>query len=1317
MSARRERLSWAQEGLWFLHRLDPGAYGGAIAFDLEGRLDRAALAGALTEIVRRHEPLRTTFCEDEQGPWQVIGDPGPVALECHSVAGNADPALECRRLEEAFRAEPLSLEHGPVFRACLVERAADDHRLVLSLHHICVDGWSLRVLEGELVALYAAQMGAGPAPPELVRSYAELAHGERTRLAASVEGGPSRLERGLAYWREQLRGFAPLSLPFDRPRPAVGGFRAGLHAFAVEGQAMTALFTRSRAAGATPFMALLAAFLVALHRFTGGDDLAVGVPVAGRDGPEQARAIGLFVNTVVVRVDLSDAPSFAAALQRVRAACLGAYAHQDVPLARVVQALQPRRRVGEGPLFQVLFGTEPPASGPLEGAGLVVRRGAELGGAPGYDLALRFVERSPERPLYLTYDAALFEPATVAALARAFEAVVRAVAAQPECSTRDVALTTAAERQALIAAGTGPATITTEAALHELFEAQVDRTPDAIAVRQAGREIRYRDLDAAANRIAHRLRAAGVREEDAVAVWMERGEGAIAALLGIFKHGGVAVPLDARSPLERAKWILEDSAARVLLTTSGAAIPLAAGVVPHIFVDQLAAEAAARPPRLDSRDRAASILYTSGSTGRPRGVVTLHRGAINRLRWEWRVEPFASDEVVGHKTALAFCDSVAEIFGPLLQGVPVAIVGDDAARDPRALVGVLTRERVTRVTLVPSLLRAVLDAHDDLGRRLPCLRLWTVSGESLSPDLARRFFAAVPGARLRNLYGCTEASADSTWQEVEPPAPGDVRVPIGRPLDGTEVQVLDVCGHVAPIGFPGELFVAGVGLARGYHGHPEWTAQRFVPDPGSSGARRYRTGDRARWRSDGALELLGRVDAQLEIRGVRVEPAEVESALRRHPAVVDAAVAASPSTAGPAEPLLVAYVVLHHGGDGEPAALRTFLRAALPEPMIPQRFVRLEALPRTPSGKVDYPALPPPTPLTTTGQPRDPLEVQLLGLWRDVLGRPTLGVGDDFFASGGHSLLAVELFQRMERALGRRLPLGLVVEAPTVAALAERLREVSERAPWPALVAFRTGGTRPPLVCLHGIGGGALGYRALALKLDPDQPVYGVQIDDVPTRNLEERAARYLRELRAVIPAGPCVLAGLSYGGVLAFEMARQWSAAGQVVPLVVLFDAYAPGYPRFLPLWPRLRAHAVNLARLPRDQRHAYLAPRFEAIPRHARRLARRTAAAVGLHRGLQDRVENPLLAELRAYRPQPWHGGRVVLFRAREQPVGCLPDANNGWLRLAAGGLETHEVAGGHGSLVEEPHLATWAPTLATGLRDLDAFLRSSRPVLSPS
>ncbi len=1038
-------LSYAQRRLWFLAQVeaDRPTYNFPIAFELYGALDVGTLARALNEVVRRHESLRTTFTVRDGEPVQVVRPSPTIKLPVVELPREEDTdalMAELRRLADGYAQRPFDLERGPLVRATLLKVSDEQHFLVVVVHHIVADASSMGVLLTELSALYHAFSANRPSPlEELPVQYADFAVWQREWLDGEV------MRRQLRYWKEKLAAPPPpLRLPTDRPRPAVETSRGGSQFTEMSVELTRRLKELCRQEGATLFMALLAAFDVLLYKYTGQTDLSVGTPVSGRSRSEAEGLIGLFLNTLVLRTDLSGRPSFRELLGRAREVMLEALAHQDVPFEKLVGELQPGRAAGHSPLFQVMLILQ---NAPMEDHApsdelnmFFSEMDVDIG-ATKFDLTLSVEEVDDQLLAFWGYKTDLFDGPTVGRMAAHFQTLLERLVADPDTRISELDLLGEDERRRLLDETNATATpYSADSCAHQLFEAQADATPDATALVFGEAHISYAELNARAERLARRLRRLGVRPEEMVGLYFERLLEMVVALLAVLKAGGAYVPLDPSYPEERLKFMLEDSGARLLLAARSHDGPTPQARARVVFVDnndeehaEASGEGEGHAPAVGPRN-AAYVIYTSGSTGRPKGVLVEHRGVCNLAEAQARAFDIGPGARVLQFAPFSFDASVSEIFTALATGATLVLAPRASLLPGLALVEMLRAQRVTTVTFPPTVLAATPDAE------LAELRTLVVAGEECPAEVARRWAA---GRRFLNAYGPTETTVCATIAE-RPDTGG--RLPIGLPMSNTEVYLLDDDMQPVPVGVAGELCVGGCGLARGYLNRPGLTAERFIPHPFTSepGARLYKTGDLARFRPDGQIELTGRRDQQVKVRGFRVEPGEVEAALAAHPGVQQAAVVALGE--GPGDRRLVAYVSHAGGASPEPDALRRHLKGRLPEHMMPSAFVALDSLPLTPSGKVDRAALPAldgarPRLEQAFVAPRNELERMLCEMWCGVLRVGEVGVFDNFFDLGGDSIHAAVFINSLQKRLGAVVYVVALFDAPNVAALAAYLGE------------------------------------------------------------------------------------------------------------------------------------------------------------------------------------------------------------------------------------------------------------------------------------
>ncbi|RYZ39080.1 MAG: amino acid adenylation domain-containing protein, partial [Myxococcaceae bacterium] len=1040
-------LSFAQQRLWFLDQLEPGSpsYNIPIAVKLTGTLRIDALEQAFDALVQRHESLRTTFHGDGGSPVQVISQDSRVRLPVVDLSGlpQAERSAEAKRRVGQEASLPFNLEQGPLLRTVLLKLSAEEHVLVLVMHHIVSDGWSMGVLVREVAALYEACSQGRPSPlPELPLQYADFAVWQREWLQGEV------LEAQLAWWKQQLQG-APraLELPTDKPRPAVQTFQGDSrdvqwpHAL---WESVTALAHRE---GATPFMVLLAAFQTVLSRYSGQDDVCVGSPIANRTRTETEGLIGFFINTLVLRARFHGNPTFRQLLAQVRETTLGAYAHQDIPFERLVEELKPDRDLSRGPLFQVMFILQNTPTVELRLPGLTLAGMDGEARTSKFDLTLELTETLQGLSVGAVYNRDLFEPGTMDRMLGHLRVLLEAALRTPDAPLAELPLLNEEEHRRVLVEWNDTRTVFAPATLQSLFEAQVERTPGALAVVAEDSRLTYRELNQRANQLAHHLRSLGVGPDVVVGLYLDRSASALVGLWGILKSGGAYVPLDLAFPAERLRGVLADAGARVLVTRSALADGLGwdSGAVIRLDADAspLAQRSDDNPVPTAAPENLAYVIFTSGSTGRPKGVAIEHRQIVNYVEGVSRRLELPAGASFASVSTLAADLGHTAVFPTLCHGGALHLVSRERASDPAELAALFEHEAVDCLKIVPAHLQALL-ASGDPQRVLPRQRL-VLGGDVSDWALMDRVHALSPELVVFNHYGPTETTVGVLTQRVERGPEGRVSasVPLGRPIPNARIYILDAHLRPVPAGIPGELCIGGSVVGRGYLGRPDLTAERFVPDAHSDvpGARMYRTGDRARLLTQGQVEFLGRVDHQLKVRGFRVEPGEVEAALERHPEVREAVVVARDAVTGGKR--LVAYAVAKPGQSLEAEALRDFLGRTLPDYMVPQAFVVLEALPLTPNGKVDRGALPAPdfqpAEPETFVAPRTATEEVLAGLFAEVLGLERVSLHGSFFELGGHSLLATQAISRIRSAFGIELPLRELFEAPTVAQLAERV--------------------------------------------------------------------------------------------------------------------------------------------------------------------------------------------------------------------------------------------------------------------------------------
>jgi amino acid adenylation domain-containing protein len=1322
-------LSFAQEQLWLHEQLVPEIpiYNEPVTIRREGTLDVPTLARVLSEIVRRHESWRTIFKLIDGEPVQVIQPATPVHLPFVDLSGIPESQREAESHQLAYRdaLRPFELSRGPLFRPLLVSFSETEHKLYLTLHHIIFDGYSIyRVLLPELTALYSAFSEGKASPlPEPSIQYSDFVRGERDRHSRQ-----DRLQSQLAYWRAQLGGGLPvLQLASDHPRPAKQSFCGATHPVMIRKDLSDALKLLSQREGVTLFMTLLAVFAALLHRYSSLEDMAIGTVSSGRKRSELEGLLGYFLNPIVLRNDLSGNPTFREVLRRTRNVVLDALSNDDAPFTHVVNDLHPDRSLSFNPLFQVLLTLEPPFAETRDGWTVALTQSEVDTGFVKFDLCLELDDRPSGIVGRFKYSTDLFQVDTVSRMAGHLTTLLRGVVANPNRRISELPILTDHERQQIcVEWNSTSAEFPADRCLHELFQQQAKQRPEISAVIDGRGQRSYDDLERKSNQLARHLRAHGLTSEAPVGLYFEPSYEMIVGILGVLKAGGVCVPLDPSYPVDRIADILHDTQLRILLTQRPLSPPLPRWPVQVLYLDtgwdEIEREAGEPVDSGCRPENLAYLFYTSGSTGKPKGVQVTHRNLVHSTHA--RSLYYGND--AGRfllLSSFAFDSSLAGIFGSLCRGGTLVMTPGPLQQNLTQLAKLVAQHGVTELLCVPSLYSLLLDQAQD--GVLASLRTVIVAGESCPAELVQRHHELLPLATLFNEYGPTEAAVWSTVYKCEPGYSGSL-VPIGRQIPNVQAYVLDSHLNLVPVGVPGQLCIGGAGVARGYLNRPEETAERFVTAPfhDKPGSRLYATGDLVRYLPDGNLELLGRLDHQVKIRGFRIELEEIEAVIAEYPGVRQAVVTYNAD--GTSRPKLTAYVVSNDRARFDEERLRRFLSGRLPEAMLPGGYVVLDALPLTPNGKIDRQALP----AVSTAKPtkefvpsNSVLEGKLAEIWESVLDRREIGVTDNFFDLGGHSLLVAKLLLRIEQRFAKKLSLGNVFQAPTIRQLAALLDEQTQPKHSPAIVPIQPHGSRPPLFWVRG---GPL-FLDLANRLGPDQPFFGLDLPvsdasrlPVPYR-LEDIAAAYVVRLREVQPEGPYYLAGLCVNAVIAYEMARILALQGQEVALLVMVDGQNPAYyldfsheSRWQLLSRKLQFHMGKLRRGRLRGVPGFLAGRTTGIG------LRFSVARWRIYHKLGWRVSDKhLQADLDTivhpasyhYRPGPYPG-HIVFVQSTDWPACRYYDFHASWDGLVAGGMEVHKIPGGHLSMFYEENIDELAGKLQVCLAAARDSYRSKRP-----
>lgn len=1287
-------LSFAQQRLWILDQLEENtsAYNIPIALRLRGELSLEALNHAFTEILRRHEVLRARFEPHGEGPQQIISPVQSVVLPVTDLSSlrEQERILRAERLAKEEANKPFNLAQGPVIRISLLKLGAADHVLLVTVHHIAFDGWSQQIFLRELRGLYHAFVSAQqPLVPELPLQYTDFGVWQREYLAGR------RLEEQLKYWKEKLGG-APgvLDLPTDHPRPPRQSFRGSKISTLLPASLVEKIEELSRKEGVTFFMTLLAAFNVLLGRYSGQEDIVVGSPIAGRNRVELENLIGLFVNTLALRTDLSGDPTFRELLVRVREVTLGAYAHQECPYEKIVEDLKPDRDLSRNPIFQVMLVLQNLPRETEAASGLQITSfGSSEKTSAKFDLLVAATRQPEGLRLTFEYSTHLFEPATIARMQQHFRTLLEGISRNPELALSDLPLLTAEERTQVLYGWNKTAAAVPTTCIHQLFEQQVQRTPAALALSFRDESLSYGELNRRANLLARYLQKRGVGPEVLVGIYMDRSPAMVVALLAVLKAGGAYVPLDPSFPQARIQFLLDDAEPAIVLTQDALLGKLPKTSAEIVSLDGRWPEiSAGRAENVQSQatpSNVAYVLYTSGSTGKPKGVLIEHASVVNFLTSMQREPGLRAEDTLLALTTLSFDIAALEIFLPLISGAHLAIASRDEAIDPNQLIARMRTSRPTVMQATPATWRMLLEGgwHGNPELKILC------GGEALPSDLAARLRGMC--RELWNLYGPTETTIWSTCWLVG--GFDSAVAPIGRPIANTQLYVLDKKRQPVPVGAVGELYIGGAGLARGYWKRPELDEEKFVANPFIPGTRVYRTGDLVRYLSDGTLQYIGRVDHQVKLRGFRIELGEIESLLSTCPGVRQNAVVLREHRPGDRE--LVAYVVADEFRDELTAKWREVLAQQLPQYMVPNNFVSLPELPLTPNRKIDRKRLAEReverSQRASSVQPRDKLEAKLAEIWQRVLGISQVGIDEDFFELGGHSLLAVRLVSEIRKETGQEIPLATLFQGATIEYLAGIIGEGRKPA-HRMVMAVQAAGSKPPFFGIVTPGVNPLGYIALARHLGDDQPLYEIQGPGPRERKpysaqeFEQLAADYIREMRKIQPRGPYHFGGMCEGARIAFDMARLLEAEGEKVSLLAILDTWVLENSQNRLLW-----------------RIDYYSGRLKGFWRGSRQEKWRA-----FRRWAENRYGTNPAPRLwpKAYWPgkdfvPAKYSGKITVFKTPKQPFYYINDPLLGWGTRTTGAVEVKVIRSRHLMLLREPYVRALAPALLESLERAQA------------
>jgi amino acid adenylation domain-containing protein len=1310
-------LSFGQQRLWFVHQFEPSSSANnvPVTVRLTGNLSIPALEESLHEIAMRHEVLRTSFPLVDGNPVQSIAPDFPKSLPIVDLKAlsPAERQEEARRISALESRKPFDLEHGPIVRFMLLKFDDRDHLLIRNMHCIICDGASCDLFYEELISLYTAFSNGQPSPLDpLPIQYADFSVWQRQWLQGEI------LETQVNYWRQKLSGsLSTIQLPYDRPRPqgaqAYLGNSRGLMLPKSLNQALTQL---SQQCGATLFMLLLAAFEVFLHRYSGQEDLLISFASAARGQVETERLLGFFSNTLFLRTKLERQLTFRELLDRVRQDCVDAYNHQDIPFEKLVEEIKPEQNQDRSPLFQTKFTLNLPWS---EGRGvtkvelpdlqIAPQTGYVYPGQTKYDLILVVREQDEGLRTVFDYNADLFDVTTINRMLGHMQNLLEGIVANPDCPISELPLLTKPEQQQLLEWNQTQTEYPAKC-IHQLFEEQVQRTPDAVAVVFENQQLTYQELNDRSNQLANYLRTLGVEADVPVGICIERSLAMVVGLLGILKAGGAYVPLDPAYPQARLAHMLENSQIAVLLTSQQSVNELPPHHVSIVNLDidwaQIAQQSSENLDITVEPDRLSYVIYTSGSTGTPKGVAMTQRAISNLISWQLK-QPRGQDCPKTIQFApISFDVSCQEIFATWCAGGTLVLISEQLRLDPLALLQKIDRHQIDRLFLpVVALqqLAQVAVSHElfPIG-----LRDIITAGEQLKITPAiQSFFTKLDNCTLHNHYGPTESHVVTALTLSESVENWPTLPSIGQPIANTQIYILSPDLQPVPIGTSGELYIGGDCLARGYFNRPDLTAERFIPNPfgdqRGDTSRLYKTGDVARYLQDGNIEYLGRIDDQVKIRGFRIELGEIETLLAQHPAISQTTVAVREDL--PGDRRLVAYYVVNGNTPPTHNELCDFVAQKVPNYMVPSMFVMLSSLPISPNGKIDRRALPAPDYIRPESEntfvaPRNELERQLAQIWQKILGIESIGIRDNFFELGGHSLIAVRLFAEIEQTWGKNLPLATLFQAQSIEKLADVMSQQGWVDPWSSLVTIQPHGSKPPLFFLHAIGGNILEYYPLAHHLGNEQPMYGLQSQGLDGQqqlltSVEDMASHYIKDILSIQPDGPYFLVGYSFGGLLAFEIAQQLHSQGKKVALLALLDIKSPNFQRIRPsLAQFIQINFSNLRQLPPNRKLKYITDRLDY--RFNKKFDYKADMIKDLSKispptpELLNLIDTNMQAA-REYTAQIYPGD-VSLFRCQVQSVGSYLSGDLGWGQIVAGKLEIYNIANSHYDLLKEPMIS---------------------------
>ncbi len=1303
--------SFGQQRMWFLHEYANRfpVYVIPSSFHLKGELNETILLDAIGDVVRRHDTLRTTFLMEDGQLLQRVSSEAYLPWERRDF----QPLPAERRSEETTKflneliSSPFDLSAGPAFRVGVARLDHDEHVLCFVIHHIISDGWSRSILWRDLANHYMARMENRQVMSTHAVQFADYTSWQKQQLSGDL------FEKQAAYWKSKLTGdIDALELPADRPRPIEESFRGAQTSVALDSALISKLTDLAKDQGATLFMILFASYNVLLGRYTGREDLIIGVPIANRQRTEVEELIGVFANTLVLRTNLRNDPTFKDLLEQVKSTAIEAYSHQDIPFDQLVEILNVHRESSSTPVFQVSFALQDFPEANFDLKGIDSKPWKIESKTSKFDFHLGIEKDGGSWIARAEYNTDLFDRDRIDRMLEHWMVMLNDIAMDPCQRVSNIDILSPAERQKqLVEWNQTKRDYPQDRCLHELFVEQVKRSPDAVAVVFEGAYTTYRDLNDRANRLAHYLQSLGVKSETRVGICMERSLEMVVGVLGVLKAGAAYLPLEPDYPPERLSYMTSDSAVSIMITSEPLKKIFGASDLRYISMDTdwpaIQAFPSHNPDSSVLPSSLAYMIYTSGSTGRPKGAMIMHQSAVNLLCWIQEAYPMGVDDAIIQKSPFSFDASIWEFYSPLLAGARLVLASPGGQLDPSYLIKTIRSENVTHMITSPSFLRVLVNTTDfDLCKSL---RWIFTAGETISPDLAREIKSATK-ADLINIYGPTEVTVVSTHHLIDSRSLDCRSIPIGRPVSNLRAYILDKNLNLLPTGLVGDLYFGGVGLARGYHNLPDLTADRFLPDPFCSApnSRIYKTGDLASYLPDGSIEFHGRMDHQVKIRGFRVELTEIEHALRRCAGVKEAVVTTKEAREG--DLLLIAYLVARDHFKLDTSSLRSELASILPQHMMPNSFVIMESLPLSPNGKIDVKNLPLPENIKSPAidqdnQAKSLLEHELIKIWENIFQRTGIGRNDNFFELGGHSIQAMQLAADIDKLLNKKIPISTLFQSPTIASFATRLTNDKWAPDWNSLVPLQPHGTKPPLFIVHGYGGDVFEQLNLARRMkNKNRPVYGLQalgLDGITPRHssLEEMAKHYVREIISFKPRGPYRIAGYSVGGWIAFEVAQELIRQERKVVFLGLLDTRSGN--RIPPHFIYQLEHRFKEAKKLGSEYFRYYTclllrklpiRRFRDLP--GKKPVKKTKQL--------ERNEYYSNLELK-YVPDSYPS--TIDFFAAEK---CDEYTKQYWKRMAKGGLIIHHLTGIHLMIIKRKNIGSTSNKLEKAIQSRDAELK---------